>query len=1177
MKQLVIFIVFIFCCKIIFAQQTAPVNTYALVIGVAKYLYPEIPQLQFANRDATIFADFLKSKAGGSIPNENIRLLIDEAATSAAVVNGIYWLKNASNKGDKVYIYFSGHGDLENITMYKNGFLICFDSPPSTYVNLALSIDFLNDMANTISIKNQATVIMITDACHSGKMTEKVFKGNFLAGNQLRTVLKNEIRITSSAANQLSNEKADWGEGRGVFSYYLINGLSGLALKANADKVTLDDIKIYLDSSLKNDLVLKRENTVQTPVVSDKNGNFVLALLDTAALIAAKKEVTEDTFTQRRVAESMASAEETTPEQYFYNLLKQYKMEDITDSFSLNEIPAERIPFVLIDSLINQDYNESGRLKLQELKESLSANKESLTEFKNTLATTFDEAGQRVITEYLRGDAAELEKRRYYHVGNGRYYIYMRMYEVALKLISPDKTYYYNNLQVKLHYFTGVVARLEIVVTADRDKRKQLIEAALFEQKKALALEVHAAYIYNELGILYTYKKDLLKAAANFREAATRAPNWAIPYSNLAELYAGNNQLEKARLYIDTAKSLEPGLQNIYDGYGVIHEKNKNLLQAEEAFQKSIKLNRLNYLPFERLGFLYMNTNKYAAADSFLFEAEERKKGYYFEMKNHRNVKIPKTTFIPGIYAITDPAMIAPNDMVGHFALGYQALRDEDLRRAEGEFRKVIALDKTNPLVYHYLGRTMFEQQRWQEAELILKLAMNNYLDYLPWLQYSDSVLNRSGMDFLTDPGTDSCFRYGYYNRHEDFMLLAQLYQNWGHYYEAENYYFKFIESDSAYLPGYIKLATLYENTGRYNEAEMLLNNYYVKYHKGLTEVLNFYNRVTKQVPENGEWFLKAGLFQYAFAQKDPDSYLGDTKTIDPFTGEVTYANTQKSTLVRIPDPMLPRIIPYGTIIPYKESKANLKPFTDGIYFLEKSLATLPPYDEKLLAGINAKIGDLFNWQGLPDSAAWFYEAALELNADDAGTRNKLVETLSKTYRFSEALVQLDSLSNRKELNFDKQLMLAKYKLQDNQIEEAGKLEFEAEIINPSFNMELTELKARLLTQSNYLIEAIEIYKELYKMNNKDSITLYNIARLYALSGNNGEARKWLELALKAGFNYKNVLLYDTALKGLRKEGDLRKWLYSGNDFKEKIYNNSDFTRWDNISNLSENAGSTFQ
>ena len=39
-------------------QASATGNTYALIIGVAKYQYPEVRQLQFASRDAAVFADF---------------------------------------------------------------------------------------------------------------------------------------------------------------------------------------------------------------------------------------------------------------------------------------------------------------------------------------------------------------------------------------------------------------------------------------------------------------------------------------------------------------------------------------------------------------------------------------------------------------------------------------------------------------------------------------------------------------------------------------------------------------------------------------------------------------------------------------------------------------------------------------------------------------------------------------------------------------------------------------------------------------------------------------------------------------------------------------------------------------------------------------------------------------
>ena len=343
--------------------------------------------------------------------------------------------------------------------------------------------------------------------------------------------------------------------------------------------------------------------------------------------------------------------------------------------------------------------------------------------------------------------------------------------------------------------------------------------------------------------------------------------------------------------------------------------------------------------------------------------------------------------------------------------------------------------------------------------------------------------------------------------------MLARLYEQWGHYDEAETFYQQYLQTNLLNEEGYVNLANFYKHIGRFNEAENILKDFYVKYDKGLPQLLEFYKRVTGLLPDNGEWFLKAGLFQYALAQKNPDEYENDIKAIDPFTGEITYAYWQ-APKYPMPAPTLPRIIPYGNVIPVVKSKLLLKPFTDGIYYFKKALAAFPSFEEKQLADIGVKIGNLYTWQGLPDSAITFFEAALELSPDDAGTRNKLAVTYSKAYRFTEALIQLDSLLKKGQLNLDKELMLARYKLQNGDIKGAGELIFNAEIIDPSGNLQITLLKAALAKETKNFKEAIAIYTGIVEMNPKDSIQLYNIARLYALDGNRKEAWKWLQLSL---------------------------------------------------------------
>lgn len=59
-------------------------NTYAVVIGISDY--PDLQPLQFADKDALLFYDFLRSPAGGELPPQNIKLLLNEEATAGGIM-----------------------------------------------------------------------------------------------------------------------------------------------------------------------------------------------------------------------------------------------------------------------------------------------------------------------------------------------------------------------------------------------------------------------------------------------------------------------------------------------------------------------------------------------------------------------------------------------------------------------------------------------------------------------------------------------------------------------------------------------------------------------------------------------------------------------------------------------------------------------------------------------------------------------------------------------------------------------------------------------------------------------------------------------------------------------------------------------------------------------------------
>ena len=1110
-------------------------------------------------------------------------------ATTGKVDKAIRWLVAKAKQGDRVFIYFSGHGEVENVTSSKNGYLICYNTPSVAFIHMGLSIDYLNDVVNTMSVDSKAKVIVITDACHSGTMAGNKFKGNLFAGEQLMLKRENEIRMASSKPNQLSNEKADWGGGRGVFSYHLVNGLQGGLADTDHDKVvSVGELKNYLEHKMANDPVLKNEGDVQTPVITGDTV-FKLATVVESEAIKVKEQVTTDSVIIMQAMSSMVTENEdenASPDTYFFNLLKKQNLEGLTDSLTLNNLAADDMAFAIITALKKNGLNEIGQRKFVELKTILENDKEAFNRFNLDLAAAFLEIGQNIIAAYIRGDEAELERRRYYNSGNNSYDIYPVMFEVAAKLSQSDK-YYQTKATVLLHYFTGLVIRLKIPLT---ENKVPLIEQALAQQKSALALEEFSPYIYNELGVLYHYKKDYKKAEKYYTKATELSPGWAIPQSNLSSLFIIKKEYQKALQYVDKADSLQNNLQSTSVHRGFIHEMKSNLLLAEEEYRNAIEINSRHFAPFERLGYLYMSTTNYALADSFFYEAELRKKGYHFIDADgviDQLDKEPNTPSSPGGCTFSDTLKFMPGDMLAWFAWGlaqYYALRtgpidengvaphvNKNNAGAIRNFKKVITLNKQNPLVYHYLGMVYYEQHQWEEAELMFRYAMENYMNREAFEKYLDSVKKRAMY-----PYEHSCyeelFKAYYYQQKEDLYFLASLYEKWQQPVEAEKYYKRIIENDSLNLGVYLKLSQLLEKQNLYLQAENVLKQV-EKYHPDtIYRQLNaFYRRVINKEPDKGEWSYKLGLMLYDHA-RDHYNY-NDTIWFDEVNKEEVFADRY----YEMADSNNLLVIP-GTGEKLLIDADVLYPRQDGIRFLEKAAELIS--ERETLASINYKIGEIYVWAGSKKMATPYFEKSLQFIAGNVNTRLKLVDVYTAIFKNSKALAQLNYLYNNGQIDFNMRLLLAKFDIYAGNYSKAKKNLIESDSIQPYPLPELFNLNGLLNMLANKPQDAIKFYTLYVKTDTADTDSLftivkfrignlmrfkkvkidskrmqaYTIARLYAKTGKSAEAFKWLETAINYGFNYSYVLQNDSYMESLRKTP---KWKTMVGSIAKKEYSKS--------------------
>jgi tetratricopeptide (TPR) repeat protein len=236
-----------------------PGKTRALVVGISEYHHLE--KLRFAHRDAEIFAQYLLS---ANVPAADIVLLRNEEAKRGNVLTELLRLARLSRPGDHLVFYFSGHGDVENATRSRNGYLLTQDTYTNNYMVGALSVNDLRDVFLTLC-HDSVRVTVITDACRSGKLAGGA-TGTEYTATLLKPLWDREIKLLSSEPSQLSQEGTQWGEGRGVFSYYLVKGLEGEADSNHDSLITIAELESFVGAQ-----VAGITRNAQQPVIQGPN------------------------------------------------------------------------------------------------------------------------------------------------------------------------------------------------------------------------------------------------------------------------------------------------------------------------------------------------------------------------------------------------------------------------------------------------------------------------------------------------------------------------------------------------------------------------------------------------------------------------------------------------------------------------------------------------------------------------------------------------------------------------------------------------------------------------------------------------------------------------------------------------------------------------------------------
>ena len=530
-------------------------KTYAIVIGISKY--KNVRPLQYADKDAEAFSHFLQSASGGNIPPDNIETFINEKATRENVGDAISGFVRKARPGDRIYFFFAGHGDMEDLTQIENGLLLLYNSPNGNYFGMNDDVLEVLDLKRYLSPLSERgiEVYFIVDACHSGNLKGGV-QGMQQTASALAASWGREFKILSCQPNQLSLESKEWGGGRGLFSLKLEEGMEGMADRNGDKKVSLLELQQYITEK-----VATISEGTQIPVVlGDLSKN--VATVDTVALAALRRRITQD-FPMLAVANTKGTT-------------------DVTDS--LDPVRARLYKAFETDLEKKALITPANHNALADYRavERLDPDHPLVKSMRRTLAAALNELFNHIVAPMLQGKTT--------YTTRDSCALASAELDSCLHILG-EQHYMYSNIKARQLYIEAIRLSWTIVDVGYYLIYKPMVDSSIDLLEQSEKLEPNAAYTLMALGTRYSYVYDFDKANIEFSKYLTLRPNDRWAKYSLAEMYRKLKWYPRAEALLKELIA-EAGIQfeNAYSELSSLYMDENKPQAAFELAKEVVKL-----------------------------------------------------------------------------------------------------------------------------------------------------------------------------------------------------------------------------------------------------------------------------------------------------------------------------------------------------------------------------------------------------------------------------------------------------------------------------------------------------------------------------------------------------------------------------------------------------------
>jgi len=242
-------------------------SSRALVIGINAYKIA--PPLGYAVSDATAVAKVLVESF--SFPKENVRLLLDNQATRAAIAESfLSFACNGCGLNDRLIVFFAGHGHTVRTSRAEVGYLIPWDGDCDNLASL-IRWDALTRDADLVEAKH---ILFIMDACYGGLAITRAMKPGSM--RFMKDMLLRRCRqvLTAGKADEVVADLGGPLSNHSVFTGHLLEALAGKAASPDG-MLTANGVIAYVYRSVAND-----DGVQQTPHFGYLSGDGDLIFTD---------------------------------------------------------------------------------------------------------------------------------------------------------------------------------------------------------------------------------------------------------------------------------------------------------------------------------------------------------------------------------------------------------------------------------------------------------------------------------------------------------------------------------------------------------------------------------------------------------------------------------------------------------------------------------------------------------------------------------------------------------------------------------------------------------------------------------------------------------------------------------------------------------------------------------